>query len=288
MTIEDTPPKSNLMRKRVGGVPVVYLAGGVVLILAVYAYRARSTTTKAGDAATATPVDGTGTLGGEVYPNMPQGTVIVAPVTSAPSGPSNSSIETNDQWLRSGVTLLAKTGKGPGVAQEALQAYLNGNRLSYEQGAMRDTVLSELGLPPYPPDSGGTDPKTVDPTSTTVPPAPIPVPIVRPPVNVPQPAPPPFVTPSPRPAPAPAPAAAHPSTYAGSLGGPANFPGAIIKRGQRGTYVARIQRDLHIPADGIFGPQTAAAVRSYQATHGLVPDGQVGPLTWAKMYGGTR
>ena len=269
MTIEDTPPKSNLMRKRVGGVPVVYLAGGVVLILAVYAYRARSTTTKAGDAATATPVDGTGTLGGEVYPNMPQGTVIVAPVTSAPSGPSNSSIETNDQWLRSGVTLLAKSGKGPGVAQEALQAYLNGNRLSYEQGAMRDTVLSELGLPPYPPDSGGTDPKTVDPTSTTVPPAPIPVPIVRPPVNVPQPAPPPFIAPSPRPAPA-------------HVGQPWN--GVYYRVGSRGAQVGDIQHKVGAQVDQIYGPKTKAAVQAFQQSHGLSPDGIVGPLTWAKLY----
>lgn len=37
------------------------------------------------------------------------------------------------------------------------------------------------------------------------------------------------------------------------------------------------------PADGEFGPQTLGAVRSFQRTNGLDPDGVVGTLTWKKL-----
>jgi peptidoglycan hydrolase-like protein with peptidoglycan-binding domain len=53
----------------------------------------------------------------------------------------------------------------------------------------------------------------------------------------------------------------------------------IVKRGDRGAAVRSIQRELGIPADGIFGEQTERAVRRFQRSHDLVADGIVGPLT---------
>jgi peptidoglycan hydrolase-like protein with peptidoglycan-binding domain len=51
------------------------------------------------------------------------------------------------------------------------------------------------------------------------------------------------------------------------------------KAGHRGGGVRSLQRRLGLPADGVFGPQTEAAVKRYQASHGLTPDGVVGPQT---------
>ncbi len=62
------------------------------------------------------------------------------------------------------------------------------------------------------------------------------------------------------------------------------YPGHPIKRGSRGKDVERIQRAVKVTPDGIFGPETEAAVKAYQSRHGLVPDGIVGPKTWNVMF----
>jgi len=37
------------------------------------------------------------------------------------------------------------------------------------------------------------------------------------------------------------------------------------------------------PIDGEYGPRTIAAVTRVQARLGVVPDGQVGPITWGAL-----
>jgi putative chitinase len=59
---------------------------------------------------------------------------------------------------------------------------------------------------------------------------------------------------------------------------------STLRKGSTGPEVVRLQRLLHVkPADGDFGPKTAAAVRAFQKSHGLVADGVVGPATWAAL-----
>ena len=66
---------------------------------------------------------------------------------------------------------------------------------------------------------------------------------------------------------------------ASASGGASAASEVIVKRGDRGSAVRRIQQELGILADGVFGPQTERAVKRFQRTHDLVPDGVVGPLT---------
>lgn len=59
------------------------------------------------------------------------------------------------------------------------------------------------------------------------------------------------------------------------------------QRGDQGLAVVQVQRLLGIPADGEFGPETEAAVRTFQQQNGLTVDGVVGPETLQAMQSGT-
>ncbi|MGA9768673.1 MAG: N-acetylmuramoyl-L-alanine amidase [Blastocatellia bacterium] len=57
-----------------------------------------------------------------------------------------------------------------------------------------------------------------------------------------------------------------------------------LRRGATGDFVKQIQTRVNVtPVNGNFGPVTEAAVRAFQRDHGIVPDGIVGPKTWAVL-----
>lgn len=63
------------------------------------------------------------------------------------------------------------------------------------------------------------------------------------------------------------------------IGYPA-FPGVTLRIGSMSASTFLVQRWIGIPADGIFGPGTEAAVRNFQNKNRLDVDGHVGPNTW--------
>ena len=58
-----------------------------------------------------------------------------------------------------------------------------------------------------------------------------------------------------------------------------------LRRGDTGELVNIVQAKCGVRPDGIFGAGTEAAVREFQRSHALVPDGIVGPKTWAALDG---
>ena len=65
-----------------------------------------------------------------------------------------------------------------------------------------------------------------------------------------------------------------------------------ISPGSTGEVVRRLQRalrrtpDLGLTVNGIFDSPTETAVKQFQESAGLVPDGIVGPLTWNALPDG--
>ena len=78
-------------------------------------------------------------------------------------------------------------------------------------------------------------------------------------------------------------ATAQADTVGTGSGGAVVSSEVIVKIGQRGPAVRRIQARLGITADGVFGLWTERAVKRFQRAKGLVDDGIVGPLTRAAL-----
>ncbi len=66
--------------------------------------------------------------------------------------------------------------------------------------------------------------------------------------------------------------------------------GAAMQLGDSGAPIRELQRNLaaagyDVTADGSYGPATAQAVKSFQASHHLAADGVVGPETYQALTG---
>ncbi|CEG26022.1 GH25 family lysozyme [Bacillus sp. B-jedd] len=62
------------------------------------------------------------------------------------------------------------------------------------------------------------------------------------------------------------------------------YPGHLIKKGNKGTLVKKVQIKVGAKPDGIFGPETEAKVKAWQKAKKIKVDGIVGPQTWREMF----
>lgn len=148
-----------LLKKKVLGVPVSYLAALGVAILAYYAYKVHDASATTTDTASTDGTSGTDSTDADAT----DGTADTADFTANPAPTydtttaTTTTVATNASWESAGIQWAIAQGLGTaGTVQGALDAYLNGDQTSYAQGAIRDAVIKQFGPPPDLPTSGGT------------------------------------------------------------------------------------------------------------------------------------
>jgi len=63
------------------------------------------------------------------------------------------------------------------------------------------------------------------------------------------------------------------------------YPGTPIQLGTRGDAAKIVQHFIGAKVDGWFGPQSVEALKDWQRSRNLPPDGICGPQTWKAMFG---
>jgi hypothetical protein len=140
----------SLSSKKIAGIPVLYLVAAAVVIFAVWAWQMKSSGDEpTGDENTtgeSVPESEDDSAAADYSGLTTSGTVtVVQPATEE----TESVKQTNDDWFRAAVAYLIEEKKATaGEAQTAINNYLEGNDMSYEQGALRDAAVVKLGLPP--------------------------------------------------------------------------------------------------------------------------------------------
>src|SRR5215216_653708 len=150
-----TPGKTGFLSRKFLGVQVLYWLAIGVLLLAYLAYRMRNASEDLPDAAEQDPDlapenadDSAGLYDGFAAQPTP---------TYSPGIGATTTVDTNDAWAKRATEFIGLSGlASPGAAQLAIQKYLNGDQLTFEEGKIRDAAIRQFGAPPEPVTVGGT------------------------------------------------------------------------------------------------------------------------------------
>jgi hypothetical protein len=145
---------NDVMGKKVAGVPLAVVAGAGAVILLAVSLKMKPSTPAVEDT---TAID----AANEDYTGVDNQPFQAIPAVNVGSV-TTTSAETNDTWARKAIEWLITVQKAPvSEATNAVMKYLGGEDLTSVEGAYRDQVVKQYGLPPEVPASGVTAPKTV-------------------------------------------------------------------------------------------------------------------------------
>ena len=167
---ETSTAKPSIWRRKIAGIPVIYLAGAIVGVLAIIAFRMRNTNAET-PMANDVPMETDQNTEADTFDTnydasyaafQTKGSITAAAPETATQEPV---VETNESWLAKAVQWNIKKGVTAGTAQNALQTYLSGSDLTVEQSTIRDNTIAEFGLPPDPPSRTSATPNAATPTA---------------------------------------------------------------------------------------------------------------------------
>lgn len=163
-----------LMGRKIVGVPVLYIVGAAVAVLAYFAFKMKGSATVSSDEPVQDEAEGDLPLS-----TQPVFTANPPPAFERSDGSIGSTpdVDTNEKWLRRSIEWVsAHEGLPVDSVRIALQKWLAGEDLSVSEGHIRDAAVNHFGLPPEELPQGG---QTAEP--------PVAVPIPDPPVVTPTP-----------------------------------------------------------------------------------------------------
>lgn len=138
------------MTKKIAGIPILYLVGLGVAILAVVAFKmspSEETTEETVGETTEESVDASEIASSDYGFAATRGTVVVTDNTNTTTSAA-AVLDSNELWVRRAAEWLSGQGYSATDALKAMSAYVEGQDLSYEQGQMRDKATAQFGLPP--------------------------------------------------------------------------------------------------------------------------------------------
>lgn len=135
-----------IAQRKVIGVPLLYWALAAVAVLAYFAWKMVPYTKNAEEEDVGDTASEVG-AGADLSDLETTGTVVVQPQAQPVAEVIE---ETNEKWLKAALDHVVREKKMAtfGDAQVALQKYLDGEDLTFDQGKIRDAAIDKLGIPP--------------------------------------------------------------------------------------------------------------------------------------------
>lgn len=143
--------------QKIGSVPVLYIGAAIFVVLAVVVTRTKfGKDTAESDLTTQEEAD----ITADDIATADYGFAATRGTVTVEQGGTTTTaavVDTNDLWVRRAAEYLGGQGEWTTTTvQAALQKYVDGQDLSYEEGRIRDAAVKQFGLPP----------ETVNPGST--------------------------------------------------------------------------------------------------------------------------
>lgn len=135
-----------LLKRKVFGIQVLYIAlvVGALMVYAAIRYKAPATDAPTDASATDAPGDSGDDTGGD-YAGPVQQPVFTATPSAVVSAENP---DTNELWGRRAVEWLVSGGATLSLTTSAITKYLSGDTLSQAEGILRDKAVHQFGIPP--------------------------------------------------------------------------------------------------------------------------------------------